>query len=244
MNAQNELQHGMEPSMILLIVGGIVLLAAVVLYGLASSKNRSNTSKLRKEEKAALKRQAKLSKAAAHAALAVSVILIGVHYIQQAGVSYDVEALNAGIPIEVRTDEYYGDGHSNDPVDYEMAIPTSGTHSPHDLKFGFYDEKPAYEYLVHNLEHGDIVIYYRTDADDAVIEQLKAFAKYREEGAGVLAVPGEDIPDGQAIVATAWTKTMELESFDARAIGQFVYDHINRGPEQIPPSIRRGGGTM
>jgi len=230
--------------MILLIVGGVVLLAAIALYGYAFGKNRANTSKLKKEAKAALKRQAKLSKGAAHAALAVAVVLIGVHYIQQAGVSYDVEALNAGIPTEVRTDEYYGDGHSDDPVAYEMAIPTSGTHSPHDLKFGFYDEKPAYEYLVHNLEHGDIIIYYRPDADEAVIDQMKAFAKYREAGAGVLAVPGEDIPDGQAVVATAWTKTMELETFDARTVGQFIYDHINRGPEQIPPSIRRGGGTM
>jgi hypothetical protein len=244
MNAANELQHGTEPSMILLYVGGILLLAAIALYVYAGKKNRDNNSKLKREEKAALKKQAKSAKLAAHALLTVSIASIGIHYIQQAGVSYEVDALNFGIAIEVKEDPYYGDGHSDEPVDYEMAIPTSGTHSPHDLKFGFYDKKPAYEYLVHNLEHGDIIIHYRPDADDNAIDQLKAFAKYREAGAGVLAVPGEDIPDGQAVVVTAWTRTMELAAFDARAIGQFIYDHINRGPEQIPASIRRGGGTM
>ncbi|XEC94385.1 DUF3105 domain-containing protein [Paenibacillus tarimensis] len=158
--------------------------------------------------------------------------------------SYDLESLNFHVSIDVTTDQYYGADHSDEPVQYEMDIPTSGMHSPHDLKFGFYKEKPPTEKLVHNLEHGDIVIHYRDGLDGETMEIIEYLTHFRKEGAGVLAVPDDAVPPGKEVVLTAWTKTMELTVFDGQKAGQFIYDHLNQGPEQIPAQIRRGGGTM
>ncbi|MGO4374691.1 DUF3105 domain-containing protein, partial [Paenibacillus sp. MCAF20] len=76
------------------------------------------------------------------------------------------------------------------------------------------------------------------------VNLLQYLAKFREAGAGVLAVPNDELPEGTELVVTAWTKTMVLDGFNERAVAQFIYDNINRGPEQIPANIRRGGGTM
>lgn len=224
--------------------GGLIFLLSLFGYGYASKVNKMNTSRLKKDEKEDLRKKTKRLRLLAHSMLGASILLVLVFLLQNTGSKYDIETLNVNVPIEVKNDGNYGDDHTEDPVQYEMKIPTSGTHSSHDLKFGFYKSKPPYEKLVHNLEHGDIIIYYRADADSATLDDLKYLSKFREAGAGVLAVPNEDIPSGKAIVVTAWTKTMELSTFNEQAVGKFIFDFINKGPEQIPTSIRRGGGTM
>lgn len=244
MNTHIGLHQESTSTLTLLYVGGFILLLSLICYGYALRLKKDNTSSLKKEQKAALKQKTKKMKIAAHLLLSASILVIIIHFAQSLGGDYDVETLNFNVPIEVTDDQYYGADHSDSPVQYEMKIPTSGTHSPHDLKFGFYTEKPVYEKLVHNLEHGDIIIYYRADADPEQITQLKYFTKFRVAGAGILAVPNEDIPAGKEIVVTAWTKTMELTTYDEQKIGTFIYDYINKGPEEIPASIRRGGGTM
>lgn len=228
----------------LLFIGGAILLLAIISYWYAAKLNKDNTSRLKKEEKAGLRKKSKTMRLAGHSLLGLSILLMVIFSAQYFGSAYDVAELNRDLTLEVTDDKYYGADHTDDPVQYEMSIPTSGAHSPHDLKFGFYTEKPPYEKLVHNLEHGDIIIYYHADADKDMIDLVKYLANFREAGAGVLAVPNEDIPAGKEMVVTAWTKTMELTEFDQQKIGQFIYDHINKGPEQIPATIRRGGGTM
>ncbi|MNY39960.1 hypothetical protein D3C86_1746720 [compost metagenome] len=127
---------------------------------------------------------------------------------------------------------------------YEMKIPTSGTHSPHDLKFGFYKENPGNEKLVHNLEHGDIIIHYHPDAPKELLDQLDYLTHFVSAGAGVLAVPDVNVPADQEVVVTAWTKTMALAKYDEASVGTFIHEYINKGPEQIPSNVRLGGGTM
>lgn len=229
---------------ITIYLGGIAFIFALFGYGYASKMNKENTSKLKKDEKASLKKKTKRVRLISHSLLSLSLLLGIVFLSQNLGNKYDIESLNYDVSIKVTEDGDYGRDHTTEPVQYEMKIPTSGIHSPHDLKFGFYSEKPLYEELVHNLEHGDIIIYYRAEADQATIKRLKYLTKFRVAGAGVLAVPNEDIPEGKEIVVTAWTKTMEQAVFNEQEVGKFMYDWINKGPEQIPPSIRRGGGTM
>lgn len=231
-------------SVVWLYAAALIFILAIVSYWMAARKNDTSKDRMKKEARAALKQSVKKLKLAGHMLLAVTLILVLVHYMPKWFKTYDVADLNFDASIEVREDEYYEAEHTDEPVQYEMKIPTSGKHSPHDLKFGFYNERPAFEMLVHNLEHGDIIIHYRTTASHDQLNILQYLAKFREEGAGVLAVPNDELPEGKELVVTAWTKTMELDSFDERAVAQFIYEHINQGPEKIPPSIRRGGGTM
>lgn len=234
----------MSIAVVLGIVAGILFVISILGYGYASKINQGNNSKLKKEQKVALKKKSGTYRIAAHSLLVLSLTLGLIAFIQQDANKYDLETLNVDVPIEVTSDKYYGAEHTETNVLYEMTIPTSGTHSFHDLKFGYYTEKPSYEELVHNLEHGDIIIYYRPDADASIKQSAQYLSHFRKAGAGVLAVPNEDIPEGKEVVVNAWTKTMELTKYDEQVVGAFIYAHINQGPEKIPPSVRRGGGTM
>jgi hypothetical protein len=231
-------------SLLLLYIGIVIVVAAIIGYVYASRLNRENTSRLKKEQKVALKKKNKTARLVSHALLIIGIILCGTFIIQQTVSKYNLENLNFDAPIQVTDDKDYGQGHAEGTLKYEMKIPTSGIHSPHDLKFGFYTEKPPIEKLVHNLEHGDIIIYYKPDADATVMDQIKTLIHYKRAGSGVLGVPNPDIPSDKQLVVNAWTKTMELTSFNEEQIGTFIYKYINKGPEVIPPEVRQNGGTM
>ncbi|MDQ0059219.1 hypothetical protein J2T14_001383 [Paenibacillus harenae] len=231
-------------SAIWLYIAGLIFIIAIVSYVLAARKNKESANRMKKEARNVLKQTVKKFRLAGHLLIVVALILVFVHYLPKWMQTYDVAELNYDMQIEVKTDEYFGADHTDSTVNYEMKIPTSGPHSPHDLKFGFYNERPAFEMLVHNLEHGDIIIHYRPSVTHDQVTLLQYLAKFREAGAGVLAVPNDELPEGAELVVTAWTKTMELDGFNERAVAQFIYDNINRGPEQIPANIRQGGGTM
>ncbi|MFK7696116.1 DUF3105 domain-containing protein [Paenibacillus sp. HJGM_3] len=225
------------------IAGVVVLLASIGGYIYASSVSKQNTSRLKKEQKAQLHQKTKVIQRIGHALLAVSILLFLAALMQNAR-KYSIENLNYKAAIEVTQDRNYGEGHTDSPVNYEMKFPTSGQHSPHDLKYGFYEEKPQTEKLVHNMEHGDILIYYRTDLPEEQLKIVKRLTKFEKAGSGVLAVPSNDVPAEAGVWVTAWTKTLQLKAFDEKQIGTFIYENINRGPEVIPPETRRGGGTM
>ncbi|NEW07948.1 DUF3105 domain-containing protein [Paenibacillus sp. SYP-B3998] len=240
----SNMQQGTDLTAILLYIGIVIIAFAIAGYVLAVKTSKANTSRLKKAEKQALQKKQKSTLMIAHVLLTLAILCIGTALIQRSSSTYSIEKLNYNASIQVTTDKDFGRGHSEMPLKYEMSIPTSGTHSPHDLKFGFYAERPPYEKLVHNLEHGDIIIYYHPDAQTELLDKLRYLVNFKKAGAGVLAVPNPDVPSDQEVVVTAWTKTMQLTKFDDASVGTFIYQNINKGPEQIPPEIRRGGGTM
>jgi hypothetical protein len=226
-----------------LYVAILVFALSIGGYVYASSIQKKNTSRLKKEQKTQMRQKRTAIQMTSHALVAISIILFVVFLIQNSN-KYGMDKLNYKAAIKVTQDRDYGSGHTDSPVNYEMKFPTSGPHSPHDLKFGFYKEKPPIEKLVHNMEHGDILIYYRSDMKPEVMERIKYLTNFQKAGSGVLSVPSEDIPADVGVWVTAWTKTLQLTTFDEAQIGTFIYENINRGPETIPPSVRGGGGTM
>ncbi|MGQ8873409.1 DUF3105 domain-containing protein [Paenibacillus sp. TSA_86.1] len=227
-----------------LIVGAAVLLLSIAAYIWASRTRGKILGHMKKNERATIQKKSRSLRLTAHALMAVSIVAFGLFFLQGAGRTYDVADLASNAAIDVTDDKYYGATHTEEPIQYEMNIPTSGPHNPHDIQFGFYTDFPGYPYLVHNMEHGDIIIYYRANASDELKEHLKYLTKFRQAGSGILAVTNKDIPDGSEVVVTAWTKTMKLVKFDDAKVGTFIHRYINQGPEKIPPSIRQGGGTM
>jgi hypothetical protein len=246
MNAHMDMQHGVSTSgsATLLYTGITILVLSIIGYLYASKLKRENTIGLKKEQKATLKKKNKWVVKISHLLLSAGVICMGIYLIQNNISKTNIENLNYNAAIQVTNDKDYGGGHSDAPVQYEMKIPTSGTHSPHDLRFGFYKEKPPVEKLVHNLEHGDVIIYYNPDSKPEIIDKLNELTHYKKAGSGILAVPYGDVVTSNEIVLTAWTKTLELPTFDEQKIGTFIYQYINKGPEDIPPQIRGNGGTM
>jgi hypothetical protein len=238
------MHQGFDTTFLLLYIGLVFFAAAVAGYWFSNKLHHRNTSQLKKAQKAELTKKRKLALRASHAMLGLAVVLIGSNLIQYTSGKYSIEKLNYQAEIQVVNDKDFGGGHSEAPIRYEMKIPTSGTHSPHDLKFGLYKERPPYENLVHNLEHGDIIIYFHPQANPDIVKRIEELTKYRKAGAGILGVPNSDLSQPDQIVMTAWTKTMELPAYDESKAGTFIYQYINQGPEKIPPEVRQGGGTM
>jgi hypothetical protein len=163
--------------------------------------------------------------------LAVSVIW-AVSQPEQGG----IERLKSNVGIDVETFESEGRDHIKlgDPTpSYETFPPTSGPHSPQWAEYGYYEKPLPFELLVHSLEHGDIVIYYKSTVNAETKEHLKYLSNFRKKGSGVIVVPNDEI-QGE-VVTTAWTKRMILSTFNEEKIGKFINDNIYEGPEKLAP---------
>jgi hypothetical protein len=104
-------------------------------------------------------------------------------------------------------------------VDYGQTPPDSGSHyqSPAPFTKQFYAEadRPAVETLVHNLEHGYTVVWYRADAPGEQIKDLQRIAKTfasddYDPTKKFIAAPwaesdGAGFPAGKNVVITRWT---------------------------------------
>ena len=131
--------------------------------------------------------------------------------------------------VPCKTESHVAEGKA---VTYETDPPLSGDHWSSWLPPGFYTVAQAPEQLVHDLEHGNIVIYYdkdRLSADD--LAKVKALTQqFRQDFQGVLAVPRAD--KQAALILTAWEHALRLNSYAPDAVDQFVDAFRGRGPEK------------
>jgi hypothetical protein len=124
--------------------------------------------------------------------------------------------------------------------DYNSSPPTSGPHYGLPADGGFYPSPLPAEQLVHNLEHGQIVIWYRPDASEATVEGLQALVegtnqRARDSGTlePLLAAPYDDIEGDFDYVVTAWRHSQSCLEYSRAAIDSFRGDFQGRGPEQV-----------
>jgi hypothetical protein len=123
---------------------------------------------------------------------------------------------------------------------YSSVPATSGPHwDPSGIaNWGVYSTPQPETQLIHNLEHGGIVIWYDPEALEA--DQIDALTSYvtTQVASGVsgrykfILTPwagGEPLP--AAVVATAWRYSLELEEADTDAIDAFARARYGRSPE-------------
>lgn len=107
---------------------------------------------------------------------------------------------------------------------YNSNPPTSGPHDPDWIRPGVYAEPQNKGKLIHSLEHGYVVIYYKTPS-----KQLEDVARDKKLKKLIL-VPQPDLD--ATIALTAWTYIDKLNDFDAARIGKFIDYHRDQGPEK------------
>ncbi len=158
-----------------------------------------------------------------------------------------VAAADAGCdPAEEHEEEGNEHVDPNAEVEYETSPPTSGDHWPPELvsDAGFYPSEVPEESLVHNLEHGQIVIWYDSAASSDLREDLEAFTESQNDldalpagatTAPIITVPYDDIPEGKTYVMTAWTQSQACSSYSLDAINEFREKFQGRSPEPIAP---------
>jgi hypothetical protein len=116
---------------------------------------------------------------------------------------------------------------------YTSNPPTSGPHYPSPAPWGVSDQPIADEILVHNLEHGGIVINYNCPQGcPELVQQLKDLAGQYRSKLVLAPRPNPDVPT--RITLTAWTWMDGFNDFDAGRIRGFIAAHKDRAPEFFP----------
>ncbi len=119
---------------------------------------------------------------------------------------------------------------------YNSDPPTSGPHAPAPAPWGSYDRPIPKETLVHNLEHGGILILYNCPGGcPGDVEQLKQFAeRYLNEGRKLILAPYPGMDHKFALVA--WTYLDGFDELDPNRIFRFMEANLGlQAPEaEIP----------
>jgi hypothetical protein len=121
---------------------------------------------------------------------------------------------------------------------YSSLPGSSGPHWQAPTNWGVYATPQAESQLIHNLEHGGIVIWYDADAVDATgVDELASLVERQNaQGVGgrykwILSPWGGADPLPAAVVATAWNWILELDEVDTAAIETFAGEHYGIAPE-------------
>ena len=95
--------------------------------------------------------------------------------------------------------------HITDPnqtVDYRTNPPTDGRHFVEWADDGIYDEAPPDERLVHTLEHGRVIVWFKPSLPEQARANLKAF--FDADSYQMVMVPRRDMP--YDVAASAWNR--------------------------------------
>lgn len=127
-----------------------------------------------------------------------------------------------------------GSGHVGDDPDYRSNPPHSGDHAAIAAEDGAYSEAPRTGAVVHALEHGRVVYWFRPGVPASLEGALKAL--FDEDDRHVLLVPGDaEMPF--EVAASAWTRVLGCREANERvfdALRAFRDAYRDRGPESTP----------
>ena len=127
-------------------------------------------------------------------------------------------------------------------VEYEDNPPTNGRHYFEPAPDGLYYEAPTDEQLVHNLEHGRVVLWVKPSLPRDVRETIRAL--FDEDEYQMVVVPRRNME--AALAATAWNRdpdpggtgqTLSCPEWNDQvpdAIRTFRDEHRSNGPEPVP----------
>jgi len=133
-------------------------------------------------------------------------------------------------------------------VKYDSFPPSSGPHYQTPAPWNIYDEPIQQTILVHNLEHGGIIIQYG-DVPEDQISQLRDF--YQSDPNGLVVAPFPQL--GKIFALTAWNApaytegkfkdvdpgkgyVLRCKAFDEKAFAKFRDERRGKAGERIPVS--------
>ena len=132
---------------------------------------------------------------------------------------------------------------------YNSFPPTSGPHHPEPAIWNEYDQPVEQLRLIHNLEHGGLVVQYGSRVPRSTVNELGAF--YRSDPNGMILAPLPRL--GNRITMAAWTtpglrgtgrgegRLATCTEFDQKAFEAFRDEYRGKGPERLPVSALQPG---
>jgi hypothetical protein len=118
---------------------------------------------------------------------------------------------------------------------YNSNPPSSGPHYQNTATTGFYDEPIEDQFVIHNLEHGDIWIAYHPRISKELKDRLKGFSdRY------VIVSPRENNDSDISLVS--WGHVDSFNFNQDINLDQRINDFILRYDDNGPEKVRTGGG--
>ncbi len=140
-------------------------------------------------------------------------------------------------PVAVECAEQALESQGNEHVtelpegfEYNSFPPTSGPHHPEPAPWNAYTEPVPQLHLVHNLEHGGVVVQYGPDVGEETVRSLLEW--YATDPDGIVVAPLPEL--GAAVALTAWQHLLTCDGFDEAAFTTFRDEYRFNGPEKIP----------
>lgn len=125
--------------------------------------------------------------------------------------------------------------HVDGDVDYEQDPPVGGQHADRWLDCGAYETQVRAENVVHDLEHGTVLVTYRPGTSAADVERLEALLPDN----GILSPwDGLDAP----VVVTVWGRQLALTGADDPRLPLFI-DTFGAGETAPEPFANCAGGV-
>ena len=117
-------------------------------------------------------------------------------------------------------------GPDEQPDNWNSNPPTSGDHLATPLPPGVYDNEQDMRALVHNQEHGYVVILYKGIPADQV-DQLRQFVEARD-GSKLVLAPWSGL-EQNGVALTAWQNLETLQRVNMDVVQAFVNDYMVPG---------------
>lgn len=168
------------------------------------------------------------------------------------GGSVESTTTDTGLGFPVETPEDLGAAHlSPDQVDailrgeaappgYSSVPATSGTHAPLAAPCGIYGEEIPEIFIIHTLEHGAVVVYYKPDeVDQATLVEVEELA--RTMATHIVVAPYTVMSTPVALVS--WGRLAARPSLEVEEVRAFWAEYAQRGPESgiaCPVEMDRG----
>jgi hypothetical protein len=127
---------------------------------------------------------------------------------------------------------------------WSTSPPSGGAHYPYWAVWGFYTTAVNPRRVVHNEEHGGVIIWWGPKVSQSTVAELQSF--YNEQPIGVFGTPYASL--GDKIALTAWTGSPSTyykssygtghiaicSKYDQKAFQTFRDAYRGQGPEGIP----------
>ncbi len=158
-------------------------------------------------------------------------IVIGIPFLTMQESKLPPEVLEANAEVKVPIME--NSGHQSDVsgIQYNSNPPTSGPHfADWHTEWTFYEEEQPMGGLIHNMEHGGIVLFYDPSISD---EQKQLLSDYVDDTFKIIASPYERLE--APIVLAAWGVYEEFDAFDSDRFERFYRFNLNNAPENVYP---------
>ena len=164
---------------------------------------------------------------------AIAVVAVVIALVTVLGGGEDASAALTAAGCTDQTFAAQGREHVTAPkegFEYNSFPPTSGPHHPQWALFNIYDRPVQQIRLIHDLEHGGVVVQYGDEVPQGTADQIRQW--YLDDPTAKIVAPLPAL--GDKVALTAWTHLSLCPGFDEAAFNQFFDAYAFQGPERFP----------